>query len=1120
MFVRSAIRAFPTLLILAIALGGLVGEWTPVAAREETEADEGLPLEPTRTIEFETDEATWLSLDVSPDGKTLVLELLGDLYTLPIEGGTATRITAGLAFDSQPRFSPDGESIAFVSDRDGSENLWIAHSDGTEPQKLSVDKQAQFASPVWTPDGKYVIVSRSTWGLGAYELWMYHVNGGSGVQVTKAKSGPKVPRDARINALGAVCSPDDRFLYYARRTGGFAYNARFPLWQVARKDRITGDEDVLTQAPGSAIRPLLSPDGRRLVYGTRFDAQTGLRIRDLETGADDWLLYPIQRDDQESRFTRDLLPGYAFTPDGREIILTRDGKIQRLALETGQTRVIPFTASVSQKLGPLLHVEQRVEDGPVKLRLIQGPVQSPDGSRLAFSALTQLYAMDLPSGTPQRVTQGSEREFLPAWSPDGRWLAYVTWSAEGGHIWKVRADGSGSPQRLTGTAAFYSDPAWSPDGSRIVALRGNARARLVRPFDFGAVAGMDVIWMPSQGGKTHLVIPARGLGRPHFRTDEPDRIYLYLSAGFGSEAPNGLVSLRFDGTDRREHLQVKGPGLYFSEEPVPANEIRISPTGGWALAHVRNQLYVVAVPRIGGEAPAIDVGSPAVPLEKLTEIGADYFDWSADGETITWAIGSTFFRQPFDTIDFKPEDDDEDDEGDKKKKKKKNKAEDEEQKPEEPQPYETIEVTLEFPRDVPQGIVALRGGRIVTMRGEEVIENGVVVIENDRILAVGAAHEVEIPSGAETIDVSGTTIVPGFIDSHAHWFEIRRGVLDVQNWSFLANVAYGVTSGLDVQTATNDMFAYQDLVDTGEIIGPRVYSTGPGIFSDNDFKSVDEVKGVMTRYRDYYRTRNLKSYLVGNREQRQWVVQAAHELGMMPTTEGGLDLKLDLTHVLDGFSGNEHNYPIVPLYRDVVELVAQSKTGNSPTLLVTYGGPFAENYFYTSENVHDDPKLRRFVPHGVIDGKTLRMAWFHEQEWAHPVVAAQVAKLVRAGAVVGVGAHGQLQGLGYHWEMWAMASGGMTPHEVLRSATILGARQIGFATDLGSLEPGKMADLVVLGKNPLVDIRNTNTVRFVMKNGELFEGDTLDQVWPEKRTLPRPWWWDEGPDTGSLVAVP
>jgi hypothetical protein len=232
---------------------------------------------------------------------------------------------------------------------------------------------------------------------------------------------------------------------------------------------------------------------------------------------------------------------------------------------------------------------------------------------------------------------------------------------------------------------------------------------------------------------------------------------------------------------------------------------------------------------------------------------------------------------------------------------------------------------------------------------------------------------------------------------------------------------------------------------------------------------------------------------------------------MMPTTEGGLDLKLDLTHVLDGFSGNEHNYPIVPMYRDLIELIAQSKTGNSPTLLVTYGGPFAENYFYTSENVHDDGKLRRFTPHGVVDGKSLRVGWFHEQEWAHPKVAAEVAKLVRAGAVVGVGAHGQLQGLGYHWEMWAMASGGMTPHEVLRCATILGAEQIGFADDLGSIEPGKMADLVLLAANPLDDIRNTNTVKWVMKNGELFEGDTLDQVWPQEKPLPPQWWWNADP---------
>ena len=1096
----------PVAYVLAVTLACL-----PLAAKkhdvEEEEPQEGLALEATRTIEFETDEVTWMSVDVSPDGTTLVLEILGDLYTLPIGGGEARRITEGLAFDSQPSFSPDGEWIAYLSDHDGGENLWIVRTDGTDAKQLSKETSTDFASPTWSADGDYAITSRTGPGFGAYEIWMYHVQGGSGVQVTQAASSPDAPRSAQSNSMGVQASADGRYLYYAAKTGGFEYNLSFPQWQIARRDLTTGMTDVLTQAPGSAVRPLLSPDGRRLVYGTRFDTQTGLRVRDLETGEDRWLKYPVQRDDQESRFTRDLLPGYAFMPDGTEIVLSYGGGLQRVTLGDGTATEIPFTALVSQQLGPQLRVRQRVEEGPVEARLIQDPSQSPDGSRLAFSALTHLYTMTLPGGTPQRVSSSDEREFQPAWSPEGEWIAYVTWAAEGGHLWKVRADGASSPVRLTEHAAFYSDPVWSPDGSRIVALRATTHDRLGGEFDFGVV-GRDIVWLPATGGDIETVIPSRGVGKPHF-THDPERIYAYLMMGF--RGPHGLVSFRFDGTDRRTHIQVTGP-IGFSDEPGGADDVRMSPNGNWVLAHVGNQLYLVTVPHVGGDAPTVNVDGPSVPTKKLTTIGADYFAWADGGDTMTWAVGPAFFRQPFDTVSFEEEEPEEaDDEDDGKKKGRKKKKGEAEEEPEEPPLYEEIRIALEAARHAPEGTIVLRGARVITMHGDEVIENGDVVVTDNRIVGVGPAGAIEIPPGARVEDVTGKTIVPGFVDTHAHWFEIRRGIMDVQNWSFLANLAYGVTSGLDVQTATNDMFAYQDLVDSGEILGPRAYSTGPGVFSDNNFQDLEQTKGVLRRYREYYRTRNLKAYMSGNRKQRQLVAAASHELGMMPTTEGALDLKLDLTHVFDGFAGNEHSIPIVPLYRDVVELIAQSGTAYTPTLLVLYGGPWAENYFYATEEVHDDAKLRRFMPHEVVDGKSQRRPWFRDQEHAFSQVATEAGKILRAGGLVGVGSHGQLQGLGYHWELWSLASGDLTPHEALRAATILGAEIIGFADDLGSIEPGKLADLVVLDANPLEDIRNTNTVRWVMKNGELFDGDTLDQLWPVERQMEPLWWWDDEP---------
>ena len=1044
--------------------------------------NEGLPLEAERKIEFTTDEGTWIPLDLSRDGKTILFELLGDLYTVPFEGGDAVAITSGMAFDSQPSYSPDGFHIAFVSDRDGAENVWIANADGSEPKQVSREHQSLFVSPSWTPDGEYVFVTRSpqsssVWDR-SYEIWMYHIKGGSGIRITRSKSREDT------HALGAVASPDGRYLYYAKRTGmPFVHGegASFPFCQIVRRDLTTGDEDAITEAPGSALRPVLSPDGAQLVYGTRYEAKTGLRIRDLATGEERWLKYPIQFDAQEAYAERDLLPGYAFTSDGREIVLSYGGKIQRVNVKSGEARVVPFTANVSLDVGPLLNFPSRVEQGPVRARLIQVPSQSPDGKRLAFSALTHLYTMGIPDGSPTRITSGESREFHPAWSPDGKWLAYVTWSTAGGHIWKIRADGRGAPRQLTRVAGYYRNPAWSPDGQRLVALYGPRQARVERGYDYGGNrgAGDELVWIPAEGGDLNLIVPARGVVGPHFGPEQ-DRVYVY--------SDRGLSSLRFDGTDRRAHIKIVGTG--WVSEPTPAQDARISPDGRHALALVHQQLYLVAVPRIGGDAPTVNVSSASVPVRKLTEVGADYFAWADGGSTMTWALGSSFFRLPLADVAFEPA----------------RESGGEERK----LPVEEIVAVIERPRHIPRGVIALRGASVITMRGEEVIPDAEIVITDNRITALGRRGSVTVPEGARVFDVDGMTIMPGIVDAHAHWSGIRRGVLDMQNPNFLVNLALGITTGRDPQTTTNDMFVYQDLVDMGEMIGPRAFSTGRAIYQNTNFQSLEDARNVVTKYKKYYRTKTLKSYSVGNRKQRQWMVEASKEHRIMPTTEGGGNLKLDLTHVIDGFSGNEHNFSMSPIYRDVAELFAQSGLFYTLTLMSSYGGAAGVDDFFTSTEVHDDPKLQRFIPHSILDSKTKRrQRWLRPEEHFYPRAAAAAAKIVRAGGRVCVGGHGELQGMSVHWEMWAMHSGGMTNFEILRAATLHGAEAIGYAQDLGSIEVGKLADLIVLTKNPMDDIRNTTAIEYVMKNGELFEGDTLEQIWPQQKAPPRMWWWDE-----------
>src|SRR5882762_6025299 len=1058
-----ALPSGESMLSLLVAMTLAVQQPPPPPPQDTTKRDttkvklDSLPLKTERTVSFETSEGTWISLDVSPDGRTIVFELLGDLYTMPVAGGAATRITSGPAFDSQPRWSPDGKRIVFLSDRSGAENVWLCDPDGTHGKALTKGTNQLYASPDWTPDGNYIVVSRTSGVLGSgYELWLIHKDGGSGAAMLRVQPGPNQPPP--MNTLGPAFGKDPRYIWVSRHRGGFGYNLQYPLWQLAIYDRQNGRLFTQTDMYGSAMRPVLSSDGKWLVYATRYDAETGLRLRNLATGDEKWLVYPVTRDDQESRFTRDLYPGYSFTPDNQAIVVSYGGKIHRVAVPSGQATDLPFTAKVDQQLGPMVH--------------------------------------------------------LPAWSPDGQWLAYVTWTDEGGTLNKIKADGPSRPIRLTTDSAFYDTPVWSPDGARIVVVKGPRAARAQEHF----APGYEIDWVPATGGALTRISPINAWGRPHFSRD-PNRIYIY-------EGADGLVSMRYDGTDRRSHIRVTGytyPGP--GAQPDPAGEIVISPDSDRVLAQVGNYVYLVTLPLIGGETPVVNVSDPsssAFPTKRLTMIGGDFVGWTNDGRQAYWSIGRSFLKwnpaladsmdkvkQRSDSIRadslkgdaFKAL-------ADSVQKRLRARSDSLSKQP----AYEParVDVTIRVPRDIPRGTVVLRGARIISMKGDEVIDNGDIVITDNRIVSVGARGNA--PAGVRIIDVSGKTIIPGFVDVHAHPWP-TWGIHETQVWKYLANLAWGVTTTRDPQTATTDVLTYSDLVETGEILGPRIFHTGPGVFWSEDFKSLEDTRLALKRYSDFYRINTIKMYMTGNRKQRQWVIQAAKELGLMPTIEGGLDFKMNLTAVIDGYPGSEHSYPIMPLYKDAVQLIAQSGITYTPTLLVSYGGPWSENFFYERYDIHDNPKVRRFMPHDEIDQRAERRPWFRESEYVFPRIAASANSILKAGGHIGLGGHGQMDGLGDHWELWAMAAGGMSTHDVLRVGTMHGANAIGMEQDLGSLEPGKLADLIVLDANPLEDIHNTNTVRYVMKNGRLYEGDTLTEVWPRQRQLPRMWWWGTEPST-------
>lgn len=1055
--------------------------------RPPAQPGQTLPLQPTRHVRFDTTELTASSIDLSPDGKTILLDMLGDIYLLDAKGGQARPISSGMAYDSQPSFSSDGSAILFLSDRSGAENLWAMDADGSHPRQLSFyDDDPIFVSPAWAPDGRTAYVSRFWPDRNAYETWRFSTDGKDRFGTVLLPNHPEAKQASEaINSLGVTPTPDGRTLYYATFKGSPDFDT-LNEWQIARYDLATGRSETVVKAIGdirlgpvqsSAFRPVLSHDGRTLAYGLRRVGKTWLHIRDLASGVDRELV-TIDHDQLQASAWSDIIPHFAFTPDDKAVLMNLSGGISRIDLASGAVQPIPFVANVNIALGPLVRSAIRQDSGPVRARLIQTPALSPDGKAVAFSALGHVYVAPVAgNATPQRVDHDPTPQFHPSWSPDGRRLLYVTWTASnGGFVWEKTLGGAPA-RKLTDRTAFYTHPVFTPDGQSVLVVQSEQADRLNSYLEFGQLRTADLMKLDIRGSiPPQRLLTGRIGGTPHFGP-KPGIAFINEGDGIHAVAWSGPAS-------EAAIVHAVGPNWYFAHGSAAVDDLQISPDGRWGLAQIAQQLHLFALPEKSGET--VDLAMPSVRHRRITDVGADFFGWADEGRTIWWSTGSTLYRRPLADV----------------------KLDAAGTRPGHADAAGHIDariLTVAVPRDTPHGTLLLRGATAITMKGDEVIPDADILIVDDHIRAVGRRNAFLVPANATIRMLDGAYVVPGFIDTHDHVADIRRDILDMHNWGPAANLAYGVTLAFDPSSLSIDMLAYQDLLDSGQMIGSRIMTTGPAIFSFNDFQSKAEVKAVLSRYRDAYGLGNIKQYRTGNRRTRQWVVEAARELGLNPTTEGALSHKLDLTHIIDGYAGNEHSIPPVTLHDDLLQLFAQSGTSYTLTLQITHGGVPAQDYFIARDTPHGDAKYARFAPDWFRDQKFWQRQWHDPREYVFADVARSASRFQRLGGLLGVGAHGEVPGLGTHWEMQAYAMGGMTPMKILHAATIGGARTIGREQDFGSIEPGKYADLVILNRNPLDDIANSLSIRQVMKNGRLYDGDTLDEIWPEPRPMTSFW---------------
>ncbi len=1035
------------------------------------------PAFPLNEINIKSNELTWASLDVTPNGKQIVFDTLGDIFITSIDGGDAVPLTQDFAWNIHPNVSPDGKQIAFISDRDGLSNVWVMNIDGTELRQITKEKNNIIHSPKWSPDGQYILVTKgimSSRSIPAGEIWMYHHTGGTGLAIKKRVNGLKDQK----NIADPAFSHDGRYIYFTQDiTGGFrfSYN-RDPLnsiFAITRIDRETGEEERFISGTGGAVVPTPSPDGRYVAFIRRIQDKTALFLKDIQTGAERAIFNNLERDMQEGFGSEGYFSYFDWTPDSNELVFWTAGKIHRLSISDQSLNSLDINLDSNLKYADAVRFEVDVAPDSFDTKMLRWSQKSPDGQKALFQALGKLYIRDLKSGKTKRLTKQNEHdEYYPRYSNDGKSIVYTTWHDQQlGAVRIVPAKG-GKGKIITSQPGHYVEPAFSPNGKKIT-YRKFTGGYLLDPT-YSVEPGLYVLDLDTN---TSTRISKQGM-QPHF-SGQNDRVYFteYVSGTPYSETQ--LSSVNLTGEDKRTHL--------YGADKV--SEYRLSHDNKWVAFVYQYNTYVVPFVE-NGQKITISPTMTSLPVTQISARAGEYLNWAPDNNSLTWFHGPYLFEQSlaeaFAFVEGGSE--------------------------ENAAPItEGLKLSFKQKSQKAKGYTAIVGGNVVTMRDadekQEVIENGIVLINGNVIEAVGPMNGITIPEGSLVIDAQGKTVIPGLVDTHDHGSQGRNEIIPQQNWSQFSKLAFGVTTIHDPSNDTTEMFAAAELQRAGLRIGPRLYSTGTILYGAEGLG----YKAIINDFEDaYFHVQRLKdvgaisvkSYNQPRRDQRQWVLQAARELEMMVVPEGGGKLQQNLSMLVDGHTGLEHSLPIARGYADLTQLWGATKFGYTPTFVVSYGGLMGEEYWYDRTNVWENERLLRYTPHTILDRRSIRRPTAPDNQYNHIEVATYAKTLRDNGVGVHIGAHGQREGLAAHWELWMMEQGGFTPWEALRGGTIDGARHLGMDKQIGSIEVGKIADLAIIDGDVLADLKRSEYVTHTVINGRVFEAATMKELGTDNEPAP------------------